>query len=415
MKKIYYIVSLALLTIFTSCDYNATNFPGFKQAALPSNVATYSYALASADYSTIGATFTKVYTDSVSALKAQLKTVTTKADSATINANISRINSKLSSDSTLVAATAISNNKIFININQAAKLIPVFLSTKYPFVDANSSAAITYNLGYDTTKIATANKYTFAMADYDAMGITANLPGQYDNFSSIIDPNYFIPIYLKKNYSYAVKGDIKLIRYKYFISSTSTIQVGGVFIFDGTNWVNYNTTSQSIKTFVYRGGKWLDLVIYKEGFTKDIGTFTQQQVLGTYLWYWGSYNYGCMQANAYNKGACESWLVSPVIDLKDRSNPKLTFDHAVNYGANLPVTDLTGTYVSTDYTNDVTKATWTKLSFTYPTTYSFTFLNSGKINLSSYSNKKITLAFKYVSTGTALAWEISNINLTDEQ
>jgi hypothetical protein len=416
MKKIYYIVSLVILTIFTSCDYNATNFPGFDQAAIPTNVATYSYALASADYSAIGATFTKIYTDSVSSLKAKLKIVTTKADSATINASIARINLKLSTDSTLVAAAAISSNRIFNNVNQAGKLIPVFLGTKYPYVDANSSAAITYNLGYDTTKIVVANKYTLLKDDYDAMGTTTNLPGQYDNFSSAIDPNYFIPIYLKKNYPYAVKGDIKLIRYKYYISSSAgTPQIGGVFLFDGTNWINYNTTSQSVKTFVFRGGKWLDLLIFKEGFIKDIGTFSQQQVVGTYLWYWGNYNGGCMAANAYQKGACESWLVSPAIDFKDRLNPKLAFDHAVNYGAGLPVTDLTVTYISTDYTNDVTKATWTKLTVIYPTTYSFTFLNSGKIDLTTYANKKVYIAFKYVSTGTALAWEVSNINITDEK
>ena len=414
MKKIFYIVSLAILTIFTSCDYNATNFPGFDKGAIPTNVATITYTFASADYIAIGSSFTKIYTDSVSSLKTQLKAATTKTDSAAINAKITRINLKLSTDSTLVAAANISTNKIFGSLTQASKLIPSILNTKYPYVDTNSSAAVNYNLSYDTTKIVVANKYTLAMADYDAMGITANLPGQYDNFSSIIDPNYFIPIYLKKNYSYAVKGDIKLIRYKYFISSSSTIQVGGVFIFDGTNWINYNSSSQVTKTFVYRGGKWLDLLVFKEGFTKDIGTFTQQQVVGTYLWYWGSYNGGCMQANAYQKGAVESWLVSPAIDLKDRINPTLSFDEAFNYGAGLILSDLANVYVSTDYTNDVTKATWVKLPITYPTTFSFTFFNSGKLSLLPYVNKKINISFKYVSAGTAMAWEISNFNIMDE-
>src|ERR1035437_4317696 len=219
MKKIYYIVSLAILTIFTSCDYNATNFPGFDQGATPTNVVSYNYTLTSSDYTAIGQTFTKIYTDSVSSLKNQLKTATTKADSTAINTNITRINSKLASDSTLVAATAISKNNIFINLNQASRLLATFLSTRYPYVDTNSSAAVNYNLAYDTTKIVPANKYTLVMADYDAMGTAANLPGQYDNFSSSIDPNYFIPLYLKKTYAYPVKGDIKLVRYKYFVSS----------------------------------------------------------------------------------------------------------------------------------------------------------------------------------------------------
>jgi len=413
MKKIYYIVSLAILTLFTSCDYNEKNFPGFDQAAIPTNVTNYTYALTSADYTTIGQTFTKIYTDSVATFKTQLKTATTKADSAAINAKITRINLKLTTDSTLVAATAISTNKLFINAAQVGKLIPTFLSTKYLYVDANSSANINYNQSYDTTKIAAANKYTLVNpADYLSMGNATGQPGKGNFFSSTIDPNFYIPIFLKKTYQYAIKGDLKLIRYNY---TTATSSIATLYIYDGTAWVNYNTTSQLSKSFVYRGGKWLDLLIFKEGFTKDIGSFTQQQVVAAYLWYWGSFNGGCMQANAYNKGACETWLVSPAIDLKDRLNPKLAFDHAVNYGANLPVSDLTGAYISTDYTNDVTKATWTKLTFTYPTTYSFTFLNSGKIDLAAYSNKKITIAYKYVSTGTALAWEISNVNITDEK
>ena len=413
MKKIYYIVSLVILTLFTSCDYNATNFPGSDQAANPTNLVGYTYTLTSADYTTIGQTFTKTYTDSVATFKTQLKTATTKADSAAINAKITRINLKLSTESTLVAATAISTNKLFINAAQVGKLIPTFLSTKYLYVDANSSASINYNQSYDTTKIVAANKYTLVNpADYLSMGNATGQPGKGNFFSSTIDPNFYIPIFLKKTYLYAIKGDLKLVRYNY---TTATSSIATVYIYDGTAWVNYNTTSQLTKSFVYRGGKWLDLLIYKEGFTKDAGSFTQQQVVGAYLWYWGNFNSGCMQANAYNKGACETWLVSPAIDLKDRLNPKLAFDHAVNYGANLPVSDLTGAYISTDYTNDVTKATWTKLTFTYPTTYSFTFLNSGTIDLAAYSNKKITIAYKYVSTGTALAWEISNVNITDEK
>ena len=379
MKKIYYLVSLALLTIFTSCDYNATNFPGFDQAATPTNVATYTYTLVTADYTTIS--------------KAALALAKTKADSTT--------------------ATAIGTNKYFMTSTTASASIPLLLTTKYPYVSENSAATINANLSADTTTIAAANKYTLVNPiDYLSMGNATGQPGKGNFFSSTIDPNYYIPIYLKKTYAYAVKGDLKLIRYNY--GNTMT-QLTTVYAYDGTNWVNYNTTSQLTKSFVYRGGKWLDLLIFKEAFSKDIGTFTQQQVVGTYLWYWGNFNNGCMAANAYNKGACETWLVSPIIDLYNRANPKLAFDHAVNYGGSLAVTTLTSAYISTDYTNDVTKATWTKLSFTYPTTYSFTFLNSGKIDLVAYANKKITIAFKYVSEGTALAWEISNINLTDEK
>jgi len=240
MKKIYYIVSLALLTLFTSCDYNEKNFPGFDQAANPTNLVSYTYALTSADYTTIGQTFTKIYTDSVATFKTQLKSATTKADSAAINAKITRINLKLSTDSTLVAANAISTNKLFINAAQVGKLIPAFLSTKYLYVDANSSANVSYNQSYDTTKIAAANKYTLVNpADYLSMGTATGQPGKGNFFSSTIDPNFYIPIFLKKLYPYAIKGDLKLIRYNY---TSATASIATVYVYDGTAWVNHSFT-----------------------------------------------------------------------------------------------------------------------------------------------------------------------------
>jgi len=107
-------------------------------------------------------------------------------------------------------------------------------------------------------------------------------------------------------------------------------------------------------------------------------------------------------------------MVSPVIDLKERINPTLSFDYAINYGGSLVIPDLFGVYVSTDYTTDVTKATWTKLDLKYPTTFSWTFINSGKLSLVNYVNKKITIGYKYASAGTAIAVEVSNVNLLDE-
>lgn len=382
MKKIYYIVSLAVLALFTSCDYNGSNFPGYDQAAIPTNVSNYSYTLTATDYSNIS--------------KAALKVATTKADST--------------------FASAINSNKMFKDSLQFITYIPTILNTKYMYADETSSALITFNLAIDTTKIAAANKYTLVNpTDYATMGTATGFPGKSNYFSGDINPDFYIPIWLKDNNYYAKSGDIKLIRYRYSASNVVSQRVT-VYIFDGTNWINYNASSKTSAKFKFKSKAWQfsNSEVFVEKFVKDFGTFTPQVVSGTYTWTWGSYNGGCVVGNAYNKGACEIWLVSPVIDLKDRTNPTLSFDHAVNYATGLPYTDLTSAYVSTDYTNDVTKATWQKLSFTYPSNFSFTFLNSGKISLKTYANKKITIAFKYVSTGTALAWEISNINVLDE-
>ena len=66
MKKIYFIVSLALTALLSGCqDYNATNFPGFRDEAIPTNVLSISYELTSTDYTTIATIIKKPVTDSI--------------------------------------------------------------------------------------------------------------------------------------------------------------------------------------------------------------------------------------------------------------------------------------------------------------------------------------------------------------
>lgn len=387
MKKIYFILSLAVIALLSSCseDYNEHNFPGYKDAANPTNVATYNYTLTDADYKTIS--------------NSALAIAKTKADST--------------------IAKAIATNKFFLDTVPGSTYIPLLLATKYIYADTKSAAMITYNksVDYDTTKIVTADKYTLTTADYDAMGsATTTQPGKYDNFSSTIDPSFFIPIWLKiTKYPYAKAGDVKLIRYRFY-TGKATINNFMVFTFDGSNWSKFKSTNPITEKFSFKDGKWqfVNSEVFIEKFLKDAGTFTVVAVTGTHNWYWGNFNGGCMVANANKLGASETWLVSPIVDLKERVKPTLSFDYALNFGTGLTVSDLFGVYVSTNYTTDVTKATWEKLNFTYPTSFSWTFFNSGKLDLTKYANKKITFAFKYVSTGTAIAAEISNVNLLDE-
>jgi len=385
MKKIYFIVSMVVLTLFTACeDYNATNFPEYDKAANPTNLVTYNYSLVDADYSNIS--------------KAALKIAKDK--------KVSTI------------ATAIGPNKFFLDTVPASVYVPMLLATKYIYADAKSVAMITYNKStpYDTTKLALTNKYTLQTMDYDSIGKTTGLFATNKNFSSSIDPLHYIPIWLKlKKYPYAKTGDVKLIRYMYY-SAPSATQKFAVFVYDGTKWASYKSTNLVTEKFSFKDNKWqyINSEVFVEKFTKDFGSFTPVIVTGTYTWTWASFNGGCFVGNAYQKGETEIWMVSPIIDLKERLNPTLSFDYAINYGTGLVIPDLFGVYISTDYTNDVTKATWTKLALTYPTTFSWTFINSGKLSLSSYANKKITIGYKYVSAGTAIGLEVSNVNLLDE-
>ena len=389
MKKIYFIVSLAVFALFTSCqDYNATNFPGFDQAAKPKNTATYNYTLIDADYINIS--------------KTALKIATNPIDSAN--------------------AKVIATNKYFQNVTPAGTFLPLLLNTKYIYADEKSVAMVTYNYSvpFDTITIVNANKYALVSpTDYALMGVATGQPGKNNNFSSSVDPNFYIPIWLKiSKYPYAKAGDVKLIRYKFYVSSTVTNTISDVYAFDGTNWSKYKTTNSLTKTFVYKGGQWLDILIYK-GLTSGFGDFTPVSVTGNQVWIWdpvyvnakmSGYD-AIAKANADN----EDWLISPLLDLTTRSAATLTFYHTGKYFGTL--SNEATLWVSENYTTGLpSTATWTQVVIpTYMPNSDYVFISSGSISLKNYVGKKISIGFKYLSSPAAGGtWEIQNFTLTEE-
>ena len=398
MKKIYFILSIAVLNLFTACeDYNERNFPGYDAAAKPTNLANYTCKLTDADYGSIS--------------KSALSKATNTKDSA--------------------IAKAIATNKYFVDTVPASDFIPYLLATKYPYADTKSTVIVNFNYkaNYDTTAIATANKYTLLDEDYISMGTTSGTPGQFKNFSSSIDPNFYIPVWLKQKNQYAKAGDTKLIRYKFFVNSTLTRNDKGVFIFDGTNWGAYKTTNEEIAKFIFKEKKWqyIDSDILM-GLYDGLGDFLTVNVLGDQVWAWDSYKY--MKMTGYVSGAYfdnEDWLVSPAMNFTERVTPWLTFMHVGRYFGD------TGTskdkmktaitvWVSTksDGTS-INAADWTKLTIPeagYPSGGNWTFITSTAIDLSAYAGKdNIRIAFKYLSSGAdgaAGTWEVKNVYVYEE-
>ncbi len=253
MKKIYYIVSLAILTLFTSCDYNALNFPGIGQGAMPVNVANYKYTLTDADYATIATAIKQPVNDSITLLKAKLLTAS-KTDSVTINANIARLNLKFTTDSTYIKATYIASNKFF-NSNLLAKdYVPYLLNTNYPYTDKGSTFIATYsNVDYgDTLSIPAANRITLSAADYALMGAgSAAQPGYYKEFTGSMNVMNYLNGLLKLKFPFAVSNEVRVVSYIYYDSNKTTKKQYRILTFDGQNWIG--TTGQ----FLNNGTKWV--------------------------------------------------------------------------------------------------------------------------------------------------------------
>ncbi|WP_462249120.1 lamin tail domain-containing protein [Ekhidna sp.] len=184
---------------------------------------------------------------------------------------------------------------------------------------------------------------------------------------------------------------------------------------DGT--ISHTSTNAVNNDIDVSGAGITDATIFFEGFgTCDaLNGFDAQSVIGDEAWDctdFGETGSG-VRMSGFNSGVQdnEDWLVTPGIDLSSIAAADLSFDTDVQF----PALDLE-VFVSTDYTNDVTTATWTELDVTLDDDEaSDTWTNSGLISLPAGS--MVYVAFKYESNTTdgAASWTLDNVKVTETE
>lgn len=110
--------------------------------------------------------------------------------------------------------------------------------------------------------------------------------------------------------------------------------------------------------------------------------------------------------NGANNTACESWLISPAMNLTGATAPTFSFQNAKNYSG-----DVLTVWVSTNYdgSSAPSTATWTPLTVAL-SAGAWSWVNSGNIDLTSYISGSTHIAFKYTGTGSSgSTWEIDDI------
>lgn len=209
------------------------------------------------------------------------------------------------------------------------------------------------------------------------------------------------------------------------------------YTYDGEQWAATTGVSEEIGTYGLED-IWAEMpVYYKQAVAGDENQGqikTQDFDLEdgiTYIWAFDS-RYG-MKGTAYKSGPHygEGWFVTPAFMLKNAVMPALSFEHAVNYGpADETRYEQMTVWVSTDYNPadenaDVRNATWTQLPWNdydgkkfddtneigFPDANSWTFYNSGNMDLSEWRNQTIVIGFRYKSVPgqTCATWEVKNI------
>lgn len=153
------------------------------------------------------------------------------------------------------------------------------------------------------------------------------------------------------------------------------------------------------------------VTIFNQDWEGEMNGWTFVDVEGEMNWTVASYQGNhYAYANGYNHGANEDWCISPAFDLSAYSNPVLTFRTAKNYnGPDLEV------FFSNNYNGtNPSAATWTPLTCAL-STGSWTWVESGAIDLSSFSGTNCYIGFKYTcEESSAAGWEVDDILLVGQ-
>ena len=235
--------------------------------------------------------------------------------------------------------------------------------------------------------------------------------------------------YLTLTYPYAKKDDRHVLM---TYDSSFKHYVATEYNYSGEAWIPNTGIIEETMSFVL-----------SSGWAANLSTYFRQAVAGegnlgkialhhynledgiTYIWRFDN-AYG-MRGSAYAGGPHygEGWFVTPKIKLKNSVSPALSFDHALNYGP-LDETRLEQitVWVSTDYVDDAASATWTQLPWNewngetgVPDANSWTFFNSGRMDLSQWNNQTIYIGFRYKTEAgqTCPTWEVKNILVNEPE
>jgi hypothetical protein len=189
----------------------------------------------------------------------------------------------------------------------------------------------------------------------------------------------------------------------------------GIFTVFSTKYEFLVRDLNDVKNFIDTG----QTIIYQNNFDASPTDWVIFTTTGNKPWTWSS-QYSAMTANGYGgSGACETWLMSPAIDLTNVTNPILTFNTWTNYSdSGLP--NPLEVKISTDYagSGDPALATWSALQCTLSPQGSKVWTSSGDVSLAAF-NKPVYIAYRYRASGggsgNSASWEMDTFKVTGKK
>ena len=87
--------------------------------------------------------------------------------------------------------------------------------------------------------------YTLSSEDYDSMGTNSGEPGRYDNFDSGMDPDFYLPIFLKENFPYTEDGVVCAVNYKFYTGDGTETRTA-IYRYENGIWGAYDPYAEEV-------------------------------------------------------------------------------------------------------------------------------------------------------------------------
>lgn len=304
----------------------------------------------------------------------------------------------------------------------------------------------------DPSKVAEI-EHTLTDDDYKALNQEYGI-AKFFNFNSTDEAKQYVPFLLKKHYPYVGEKSSVLTTYKiyrgrapevdvhtgadlhvvndtdYYLAGTETGDAGfynnDVLASDqipqvlAANIIDPADGHLTAVSYEYANKAYADIAgmeLIKESFTTqaDFDQYTTFSLEGDKTWVYGSFSGdGHAKMSGYSGGNQPNtdWLVLPELDLSLGDNPVLVVQQVLNYLGSGVIGEDIAIKISTDYTGDVSTATWNNVvADQWPFGGSWTPVTS-TVNLEDYAGKQVYIAFFYRSTADfAPNWQVSEISL----
>ncbi|OFX43471.1 MAG: hypothetical protein A2046_11530 [Bacteroidetes bacterium GWA2_30_7] len=174
----------------------------------------------------------------------------------------------------------------------------------------------------------------------------------------------------------------------------------------GSDWQFYIRDLNDVQNFI------VPTVLFNYSFAANSSDWTVKNEAGNNNWFFFSGDPGMAVTGFGSDAPCKDWLISPEVDLGTAPNSVLTFKSIMKY-SDSGITNPLKIKISSNYTGDVSTASWDTLSASISTSGSWT-TNS----VSGFpSSGKYRIAFYYESSGTsnttATQWQIKEVKLAN--